>query len=191
MEVRQPVQLLRAFELMRTGILISLIGWILLGLGLASKFFGILTFLIGGFLTAAAGLMLLIVGAIVILLGFYAKFIPGVSELARADASYSIASKLVRVGYVWGLVLIIVGAVLSLLLLGIPIFFLGILFLIVGFIGIVLLSFNLYSRERNTLYFVAAILFIVSIFVPVMGFLAWILLYAALGKTIKSYSAQR
>lgn len=181
METQKFVQ---AFKTMRKGILISLIGWLLLGIGITSLIFGTKMMIAELFF----GLIVTALGALIVLLGFYIEFIPGVSMLAEADADYLTASKLIKVGYIWGILIIIVGAILSLFLIGIPILIIGMILLVLGFVGIILLNFNLYSKEKNNLYLVAAIFFIISIFITFLGIVAWILLYVALGETVKKYS---
>ena len=51
--------------------------------------------------------------------------------------------------------------------------------------GTIILGFKLHDIEKNKLYLAAAILFIIGIFIPITGFIAWILLYIALGKSIR------
>jgi len=131
----------------------------------------------------------ILAGAIVSLIGLYAYFVPGTRRLADAEPRYSLPSTLVRIGYVWGLVLAIVGAVLLVIVIGIFVLIPGLILLLIGEIGLIILAFYLYDYEKNSLYLAAAILFIVGLFIPILPFIGWILMYAALGDTIRKYSS--
>ena len=196
---QQAAGIIAAFSRMREGILLILAAWVLLGVGFLSL---VATALLSvfrpgkvGFTDAAPGmtllaLVLLVVGAIVGIIGFYFKFIPGISELARADPRFGTARALIKVGYVWGLVLVVVGTPLLLVLVGLLVLAIGFVLLLLGYIGIIILSFKLNEAYPNTLYVVAAVLFIVSIVFPLAGVVSWILLYVALGDTINKLRAQ-
>ncbi|MDH5815874.1 MAG: hypothetical protein QE164_03655 [Candidatus Nezhaarchaeota archaeon] len=62
----------------------------------------------------------------------------------------------------------------------------GYILLILGYVGVIILCFKLNEVEQNTLYLVAGIMFIIAIFISIVGFVAWILLYVALGDSIKN-----
>ncbi|MCS7099207.1 MAG: DUF973 family protein [Sulfolobales archaeon] len=196
---QQAAGAIAAFSRMREGILLILAAWVLLGVGSLSLVATVLLSVFGlenvGFTSAAPGiilltLVLLVVGAIVGIVGFYFKFIPGVSELARTDPRFSTARTLIKVGYVWGLILVIVGTPLLLVLVGLFVLAIGFVLLLLGYIGIIVLSFKLNEAYPNTLYIVAAVLFIVSIVFPLAGVVSWVLLYVALGDTIGKLRAQ-
>jgi len=53
-------------------------------------------------------------------------------------------------------------------------------------VGTIILGFKLHDIEKNTLYLVAAILFIVDIFIPILNFVAWTPLYIALDKSSRN-----
>lgn len=55
---------------------------------------------------------------------------------------------------------------------------------ILGYIGMLIMCLKLNDLEKNSLYLVAGILFIISIFLPILDFIGWILLYVALGDSI-------
>ena len=187
------IEVVSALQKMREGILFAFIAWIFLGAGIMAAFFGALTAFAGGAGGAwvrvlaglGVGIVLLIVGAIIALIGFYAKFIPGTSDLARGNPEFSTASSLIKIGYVWGLILVIIGAILTLVLVGIFIVLIGFVLLIIGYIGMIILCFKLNDAYQNTLYLVAGILFIIGIFFPIVSVVAWILIYIALGDTIR------
>ncbi|MEM0086444.1 MAG: hypothetical protein QXD37_05330, partial [Zestosphaera sp.] len=91
------IEVVSALQKMREGILFAFIAWIFLGAGIMAAFFGALTAFAGGAGGAwvrvlaglGVGIVLLIVGAIIALIGFYAKFIPGTSDLARGNPEFS------------------------------------------------------------------------------------------------------
>ncbi|MCC6033096.1 MAG: hypothetical protein LM561_03345, partial [Desulfurococcaceae archaeon] len=116
----------RAFRKMRRGVLYVLIAWVFLGAGLTIMVGGLFVTVMraavgGGALIAALsglilGLALVVVGAIIALVGFYADFIPGAGDLARVNPDFSTASSLIRIGYIWGLILCLVGAILTIVI---------------------------------------------------------------------------
>lgn len=191
-----------ALQRMRDGVLLVFIGWIFLGLGIllvaGSVFAGVMGGLMGGaggLGAAIAGLVgalvLVLVGAVISLVGIYSKFVPGSGDLARADPEFSTAATLIKVGYVWGLILLIVGAILAIVVVGVFIALVGYILMILGFIGTIVLCFKLNDKYANTLYLVAGILFILGILFAIMGVIAWILLYVALGETIRRLRTQQ
>lgn len=189
-----PSEIIEAYGSMRRGILYIMIGWLLIGIGLMAT-------LLGFFATTPRGAMalgltltliaLVIAGAIVGLIGLYSHFIPGTTKLASVDPRYSTAATLIKIGYVWGLILLIIGVPLLLVFfIGLPIMIVGFILLLLGYIGVIIVCFRLNEVEQNTLYLVAAILFIIAIFISIIGFVAWILLYVALEDSIRKRSTQ-
>ncbi|MEO3993597.1 MAG: DUF973 family protein, partial [Desulfurococcaceae archaeon TW002] len=134
--------------------------------------------------------ILVIIGAIIALIGFYFKFIPGVRDLAKANPEFSTASLLIRIGYIWGLILIIVGIILTIFVVGIFMLVVGLILLFIGFVGIIVLCFKLKDVYQNSLYLAAGIFFILSIFITLAGLIGWILTYIALGDTIRKLQTQ-
>ncbi len=184
-----------ALEEMRSGLLIALVGWILMGIGLVAIIFGLFTAMGPGMpwlfpLSLLVSIVLVILGDLVLLIGIYTRFVPGVRTLAHARPEFGTASTLVRVGYVGGLILILVGAVLSIVLIGIPLFIIGLVLLLLGHIGVALLSFKMHDAYRNSLYLVAGILVLLSIVFPILAVITCILLYVALGDTIKELKSR-
>jgi hypothetical protein len=185
----------RAFQKMRKGVLYVLIAWVFLGVGLTIMVGGLFVTVMraavgGGALIAALsglilGLALVVVGAIIALVGFYADFIPGAGDLARVNPDFSTVSSLIRIGYIWGLILCLVGAILTIVIIGVLILLIGYVFLLIGFIGIMIMCFKLNEIYGNVMYLIAGIFFILSIFIPFLGIVSWVLLYVALGETIR------
>jgi uncharacterized membrane protein len=193
MAVTSQSPLVEAFESMKRGALYLIIAWLLIGLGLMSVIAGSLTSLTLGFhggkvllvgsLVAMA--IVLIVGVIIALIGLWGNFIPGAKRLAEVRPEFATSATLIRVGLFYGLIVMLIGALLVFILIGIPIIIVGFILLILGYIGLIILSFKLNETEKNALYLAAGILFIISIFVGLAGFIAWILLYIALGESAK------
>lgn len=185
---------LEAFRRMREGVRQIMLGWVVLGVSL-------LMFLVVavGAVYAGAGeggvlagliimVILMIIGGIISLKGLYGNFIPGAGELARIDQRYSTGVSFMRIGLVWGLVLLIVGAILTLLIIGIFLVLAAYVLLIIGYVGLVIFSFNLNSIEGNSNFMIAGILYIVGILIPIFTIVAWLLLYAGLGDCVRKYS---
>jgi uncharacterized membrane protein len=80
---------------------------------------------------------------------------------------------------------LIVGALTLIILVGLFIIIIAAILLLIGYIGLIILGFKLNELEKNTLYLVAAILFIIGIFIGIASFVGWILLYVALGDSIR------
>jgi len=139
----------------------------------------------GSFVAAIAELA----GAVIAFIAFYSYLRPGALMLREADQRYSTAATLIDIGYFWGLLLIIVGIPLLLVLVGVALLVIGVILLFIGKIGVIILAFNLYDAEKNTLYLVTGILFIVGIFVELLTPVAWILMYVALGESITRYTS--
>ncbi|MCC6041688.1 MAG: DUF973 family protein [Desulfurococcaceae archaeon] len=165
-------------------------------------------------------IVLIISSLIINLVGLWGNFVPGVRALARARVEFGTASTLIWIGYLIGYLLYLVililglvavtylaltgslvGAMMALMGLFIGLLIAGILMLI-GVIGHLILLFNLYDIEKNTLYLVAAILMIISlvgmfasliplvggliaIVISILSFISLILQYVALGESIR------
>jgi len=196
--------LVDSFRKMREGLLYGIIGSILAGASIYIIIFSLFAAAFssvshgmggGGVGLAIAGFAVAVIagviGALLWLYGFYGKFIPGVEQLRKARPEYSTAASLIRIGYIWGLILIIVGVILAIILIGIFLVVIGYILLILGYIGMIILCFNLNSSEGNSLYLVAGILFIIGIIIPLLIFIAYILLYVALGDSLRKYSSMQ
>jgi hypothetical protein len=183
-----------AYRLMREGALLLIISSLLVGVGIILLYFSIIPLLyipvaFEGF-KAVLGLVialivLLIIGGVITLIGLWGKFIPGVEKLAAINPEFGTSRTLIKIGLFWGTILLIVGAATLIVLIGVFIIIIAAILLLVGYIGLIILGFKLNELEKNTLYLVAAILFIIGIFIGIASFVGWILLYVALGDSIR------
>lgn len=94
---------------------------------------------------------LIFTGALVGLVGLYAYLVPGIRVLARAEPRYSTPASLMRIGFVWGPVLMIVGAILLLMVVSVLVLVAGLVLLLIGEIGLIVLTFYLYDSEKRAL----------------------------------------
>jgi uncharacterized membrane protein len=178
-----------AYRLMREGALLLIISSLLVGVGIVLLYFSIIPAAFAGF-KAVLGLVialivLLIIGGVITLIGLWGKFIPGVEKLAAINPEFGTSRTLIKIGLFWGTILLIVGAATLIVLIGVFLIIIAAILLLIGYIGLVILGFKLNELEKNTLYLVAAILFIIGIFIGIASFVGWILLYVALGDSIR------
>jgi len=132
-------------------------------------------------------LIALLAGLVLSLIAVYTKLIPGSEKLAQyRPLEFETPYKLIRIGYVAGLVLLIAGIATLVILIGIPLTLIGIIMLIIGVVGAAILLIRLHDVYRRTLLLVAGILLIVGIFVPLAGFVGWVLAYADISSLVKS-----
>jgi uncharacterized membrane protein len=179
-----------AYRLMRDGALILIIATIFTAIGVMAVFFGALPFMAHRPQAALTGIMAgaivaLVIGTAITLYGLWGKFIPGVERLAAAKPGYETSKTLIRIGLFWGALVTLIGAILMLVIVGVFIVVVGAILLIVGYVGLFLLALKLYEEEKSALYLAAAILFIIGIFVSLASLVGWILLYIALGESIR------
>ena len=127
---------------------------------------------------------LIIVGGVIGAMGLSGRFVPGLRKLAELNPEFKTASTLVHVGLFWGTILMVTGAALSFVFVGLLIMVVAITLMTIGEIGLIMLGLKLYNVEKSGLYLMAGGLFVIGVFVPIASFLAWILLYVALGNSI-------
>ncbi len=164
--------------------LLMIIGNILASIGTVS----ILPALVTGYHGLGIGLIsgaAAIVGLIIILIALYMHVVPSF-ELLRdyKPSEYSTAATLVRIGYVWGAILLIIGIVTLIILIGAVLLLIGIILLLLGKIGIIIGMFQINSETGESMFLVAGILFIIGLFVPFLSFIGWILIYIAADSAI-------
>jgi len=89
-----------------------------------------------------------LVGVILGLVGFYFMFIPGITDLKGVEPEYSKPALLIENGYMFGLILLIFGMLLSWSVFGFLILVASLVLLIIGLIGMITLCFKLHSNEE-------------------------------------------
>ncbi|MEM0247378.1 MAG: DUF973 family protein [Desulfurococcaceae archaeon] len=196
-------RLVEAYGLMRTGILCMLVAAIMLiaGLmGLLVSFLwlvppgrervGVLPSIPSTVLFTAhfiAFILVLLVGAIIALIGLWGKLLPGMRVLKEVQPDFSTAETLVKLGYFWGLILLVVSIPLVSFSLIIGVFtgIIAAVLMLIGYIGLIILCFKLKELEREDLYLIAGVLLIIGIFFSIAVVIALILLYIALGNSIE------
>ena len=131
----------------------------------------------------------LLVPTVLFLLGLWGNFVPGVRRLGELNVEFRTASRLVHLGFFWGVLLVIIGVLTAPILIGFPILIIGAVLVLIGYIGLIILGFKLHDYEGDGLYLAAAITFIIGIVLPVLQIIGLIFLYVALGHSIKRHEA--
>jgi hypothetical protein len=149
----------------------------------------IFTFNIAAIVATGLGtLAAALVGLILIIIAVYVFLLPSAKQFTKwKPAEFSTPSKLLRIGYIWGIVtliiallIMIIGAVTMNLLIvfsGIGIAIIGGILFLVGYIGNIVYFFKLKDAFNSTIFLVAAILLIIGIFIGITQFIAWILAF--------------
>ena len=179
--------------LIKDAALYMIIGALLMGTAIISIFpatispspLKIPAILFSSIITIAA----ILIGAIIALLGVYIRLLPGASSLADYSERYSTAASLIKIGYLWGLILILVGIITLVVIVGIFFVIIGFILLFIGKIGLIILMFKLNDEFRDSKFLIAGILFILGIFVSLLDLIGWILVYIGAGEAIKRLEA--
>ena len=188
-------RLVEAFTLLRDSALFMIIATLLVGIGIMSSFFIILGMTIAipapmhgpmpfiglGITAIILVIAISIAGAVLTLYAIFGKLIPSSTKFKEYDPDFSASESLIKIGLVVGIILYIIGIVTLLIVIGIFILIIAYIFLLIGYIGLAILCFKINSKFNSTIFLVAGILFIISIFIPIIGFVAWILVYAEAG----------
>jgi hypothetical protein len=135
---------------------------------------------------------LLLAAFILWLIGLWGFFVPGVSKVGKANPEFSTAATLIKIGYFWGILvllisLVVIGVVVAyaiitrspsilIALLGlIPVLLVCAILILVGYVGLLVLVYKFHELERIGLYLAVFILLILDlvlgfvVFVPYMG----------------------
>lgn len=182
-------KVLEAFREMRSGILLLFIGLLVIVIGALSSLSMLLAIFLNPAVALVGGISLIIavlVGFIIVLIGAYAKFYPGVQRLASIDPDYKTSATLIKLGWIYGVILGVIASLMSIIVwfAGLALSIIALVLLILGFVGLIVLCFKLYKKEGMGLYLAAGILFVLF-FIPFCPLVAWILLYIALGESIE------
>lgn len=207
--------LISCFENMKRGILYSMVGGFLAGVGLTALYALLLLglmFLTGGRglgemlalgvlgVGTAVSLLATLVGLGLLVWGFFFKFLRGADELASVKSQYSLPVTIMKLGFIGFLVLTLLSvlslmlalAFLPLVLATLVTMLLSALFAVACIIGFIMFALYLYTEEREVLYLLAAITAILSLFLGGLALLiAMALLYVAFSKSIEKLSAPK
>jgi len=116
------------------------------------------------------------------------KYLKPASEtLSPVSPEFKTPCSLIKTGYYYGVLILLVGIPLALIVVGLPLIIIGVILVIIGKIEMIILSLRLNDREKNPIYIIAGILFTLSIILPLASAIAWILLYIGLNNTISKY----
>jgi len=127
---------------------------------------------------------------ILVVVAVYGYLLPSAKQFASwRPGEFSTASKLIRIGFVWGVVILIIALALTLTIVlafvGIALGIIGGILFLIGKVGIIILFFKLRDAFNSTLFLVVAILAIIGMFIPILDFIAWILVLVG-SSSIKS-----
>lgn len=125
-----------------------------------------------------------LIGVIIMVIGIYMKFLPGTSSLAKYSEKYSTPASLIKIGYLWGLILLVIGIITLIIIIGLFLVIVGGVLLLIGKIGLIMLMFRLNDEFRISHFLYAGILFIIGILIPLLDFISWILIYVGTGEAI-------
>ncbi len=178
---------IEAMGKLKEAALLMIIGNILASIGAIS----ILPAIITGFHGLAIGLIsgaVAIVGLIIILIALYMHVVPSF-ELLRdyKPGVYGTAATLVRIGYVWGAILLIIGIITLIIIIGAVLLIIGLILLLLGKIGVIIGMFQINSETGESMFLVTGILFLIGLFVPFLSFIGWIIIYIATDSAIARY----
>lgn len=188
----------KGLDNIRQASLYMIIGNILVGLGLVYLMFSMLLSSISLFsihgsrevfssvITIFTSIALVIVGAIILLIGIYGKLLPGAKALTQYKPSeYSTPESLIRIGFLWGMILLLIGVLLLFVGIGVFLVIVASILLLIGGIGLIILFFRLHSDFNESNFMVAGILFIIGLFIPFADLIGWILAYLGCNSAIR------
>ncbi len=147
-------------------------------------------------------IILAIIGLVIGLIAIYGKLLPGASRLAKYSDRYSTASSLIKIGFIGVIVLIIFFVMMAAFLTLNPLYIytwfivvllmmlVGVVLVLIGIIGIAVLSFKLNEEFNEATLLAAGIMFILGIFVSFLFIIGWILLYVGTGSAIRKFTAK-
>uniref|UniRef100_A0A7J3I6B6 DUF973 family protein n=1 Tax=Ignisphaera aggregans TaxID=334771 RepID=A0A7J3I6B6_9CREN len=187
--LKQREEVLSALSKLRIASLLLVIATLITVASSLSLLTTLFTFNIVAMLTMGAGVLVaILIGLVLIVVGVYVFLLPSAKQFATwRPTEFSTASKLLRIGYIWGvavlilaLLVIIAGAVslnLGIAFGGLAIAVIGGILFLIGYIGNIIYFFKLKDVFNSTIFLVAAILLIIGIFIGITQFIAWILAF--------------
>lgn len=191
-ETPKKDRLIEALKLLKDASLLMIIASLIMGIGMLLPMFGMLTMpmlpyssmhpvMAPSEVLVSTGVIALVLVAIVgVVIGLYAvftKLIPSTTEFAEYSPDYSTSATLVKIGYIGGLILLLVGFATLMLFVRFFVLIGALILLLIGIIGLAILSFKIHDEFKSTMFLIAGIFFLIGIFIPIIRFIAWILVY--------------
>lgn len=178
---------IEAMGKLKEAALLMILGNIIVSAGFAS-IFPMVTARFHGLTIGLVPGALIVVGLILILIALYMHVVPSFELLRDYEPGvYGTAATLVRIGYVWGAILVIIGVLTLVVLIGIVLLVVGIILLLLGEIGVIIGMFQINGETGESMFMVAGILFLIGLFVPFLTFIGWILIYIATDSAIAKF----
>ena len=120
-----------------------------------------------------------LVGFILALIAVYGKLLPSAEDFTKYSHEFSTPSTLIKIGYIVGLIVGIVGVLTLIFIIGFFLLIVAWIFLILGKIGLAMLCFKINDKLKSGIFIAAGILFILSLIPPmqILSFIGWILAY--------------
>ncbi len=115
------------------------------------------------------GILVIVVSFIITLSNIYMKLLPGVDSLADYSEKYVLPAKLIRLGYGWGLLIIIIGLATPLYYVAIPLIAMGLFLLLIGILGISLALTRLGREYGEQVFMVSSMLLFLAPLIPFSG----------------------
>ena len=127
-----------------------------------------------------------LVGFILALIAVYGKLLPSAEDFTKYSREFSTSSTLIKIGYIVGLIVGIVGVLTLIFVVGFFLLIVAWIFLILGKIGLAMLCFKINDKLKSGIFIAAGILFILSLIPPmqILSFIGWILAYIECGSLI-------
>ena len=127
-----------------------------------------------------------LVGFILALIAVYGKLLPSAEDFTKYSREFSTPSTLIKIGYIVGLIVGIVGVLTLIFIVGFFLLIVAWIFLILGKIGLAILCFKINDKLKSGIFIAAGILFILSLIPPmqILSFIGWILAYIECGSLI-------
>lgn len=127
----------------------------------------------------------ILLSAIIFIVGFDNRFVSGISDLYQVFPDLVTIKTLNKFGYIAGLGILATGVLLTGAFPGIPIVFVSLIFILIGFVGAIMLAYKFRDKLGEKKYTYAGILLISNLaiavlsgeFFLILNTVAWLLLF--------------
>jgi len=132
-----------------------------------------------------------IAGFVLALIAVYGKLLPAAEDFTKYSHEFSTSASLIKIGYIVGLILGVVGALTLIFVVGAFLLIVAWIFLIIGKIGLAILCFKINDKLKSGILVAAGILFILSLIpaLQILSFIGWILVYIEAGSLLSRVAA--